>query len=188
MDKFTVQLHLGHLAEGRAALNTAIKNFNDEFDRAMRLLLHEAARNYMSPQEVGKLAGMSTAAVKVKMKKFGLNPASGKTLLSKHAAKVLATNAEVMGINPRDIDLMSPLAYLPAGSFLETPRSHVVSIDEKSWLENAIETLGGRGGIHFHINGVAHELRVEAMFADRERWGLDLDSLTLLAQADEAGA
>lgn len=125
MHKFEIEIHLNHIRDARAELNKKVREFNIECDRAMKRLIHEAAANMMSAQEVGKHAGMSTAAVKTKMKKFNLNPSKGKTLLSKNAAEVLASNAEIMGIEPHQIDLMSPLAYLPAGkdvsAFLETP-------------------------------------------------------------------
>lgn len=125
MKKFEIEINLNHIRDARAELNKKVREFNTECDKAMKRLIHEAAANMMSAQEVGKHAGMSTAAVKTKMKKFNLNPSKGKTLLSKNAAEVLASNAEIMGIEPHQIDLMSPLAYLPAGkdvsAFLETP-------------------------------------------------------------------
>lgn len=118
MQKFEVEIHLARLAEARAELNRRVREFNDNSDRALKRLIHEAAANRMSAQEVGKHAGMSTAAVKTKMKKFDLNPSKGKSLLSKQAAETLASNAELLGIEPHEIDLMSPLAYLPAGKDL----------------------------------------------------------------------
>lgn len=123
MEKFVVQLNLEHVRDARAKFNEAAKQFGADVDEAMKRLIHESAAQMMSAQEVAKHSGFSTAQIKARMKALDLNPTKGKRLLSKHAAAVLASNAELMGVKPTEIDLMSPLAYLPAGNvsaFLET--------------------------------------------------------------------
>lgn len=131
MEKFALQLHLEHVREARIEKNNADAEFNASVDRMMNRLLHEAARSMMSAHEVGKHAGLTTSQVKARMRKVGLNPSEGKTLLSKHAVKVLESNAELMSIEPSEINLMSPLAYLPAGPALEPQVSKVTSLDEE---------------------------------------------------------
>lgn len=188
MQKFEIVINLEHIAQAKARAVETNREFLSRVDRAMTRLIHEAAAQRMSVNEVGKLSGFTTAQIKSRMKAMGLNPTTGKTLLSKQAAGVLESNAEIMGIEPHEIDLMSPLMYLPAGPGLKHPTADVHSIDEKSFLETAVEVMKERGFCRFHINGEAYEIRVEALWADRERWALDVDSLALLAQADEVGA
>lgn len=93
--------------------------FDSDVHAIMRRLLHEAAHNYMSPEDVAKASGFTTKRVRQMMRDIGLNPRDGKNLLNRKAAEALATNADLMGIEPRDMDLMSPLAYLPMGSVLK---------------------------------------------------------------------
>ena len=123
MEKFEIEINLEHIAAQRKAWNEAANEFGKRVDRAMKRLIHEAAAMRMSATTVAKLSGFSTAQIKARMKAMNLNPTTGKTLLSKQAAAVLESNAEIMGIQPHEIDLMSPLAYLPAGSLLKSDAS-----------------------------------------------------------------
>jgi hypothetical protein len=50
------------------------------------------------------------------MRRNKMSPSSGKTLLAKTAAEALATNSALLGIAPHEMDLTSPLAYLPMGT------------------------------------------------------------------------
>lgn len=125
MQKFIVQLMLEHVREVREQASRANRDYNEGMNKVLASLLHHAALNFMSSHEVGKALGMSPSRVRTLMKANGLNPTSGKRLLSEQAAKALAENAELMGIEPSQMDLMSPLAYLPMGEqlrkqFLET--------------------------------------------------------------------
>lgn len=119
MQKFEIELNLEAVCEAKRKAAAAQREFGLRINKAMTRLIHEAAAQRMSVAQVAKLSGFSTAQVKARMKAMNLNPTTGKTLLSKQAADVLASNAEIMGIEPREIDLMSPLAYLPAGSLLK---------------------------------------------------------------------
>lgn len=123
MEKFIVELNLQHVRDARAAFSEASKKHAEDISAAMTRLIREAAVQMMSPQEVARHSGFTTAQIKTRMKAIDLNPTKGKRLLSQHAAKVLARNAEMLGVERTEIDLMSPLAYLPAGdvtAFLET--------------------------------------------------------------------
>lgn len=118
MKKFDIQMALGAVAEAKAKWAKHRAEFESGVDAVMFRLLHEAAANYMSAEEVARASGFTTAQIKKRMKAMGMNPVSGKRLLAKQAAEALATNSAILGIEPHEMDLMSPLAYLPAGSLL----------------------------------------------------------------------
>jgi hypothetical protein len=115
MRKFDVQIALEGVTEARRTWARAKAEFDLNMEHVMKRLLHEAAANYMSAEEFGRLAGLPTKRVRVLMRKAGLDPTRGKRLLAKTAADALASNAELLGIAPHEMDLMSPLAYLPMG-------------------------------------------------------------------------
>jgi hypothetical protein len=73
----------------------------------------------MSVEEVAKHSGIRVSEIRKKMRNAGLDPRNGKMLLVKQAAEALATNAALLGVHPSEVDLMSPLAYLPAGEELQ---------------------------------------------------------------------
>jgi hypothetical protein len=100
----------------KAQWAVAQTKFNSDVEAIMTRLLHEAAVARMSDTEVANWSGFTVKRVRMIMRVIGLNPRDGKNLLSGKAAEALATNAALMGIEPRDMDLMSPLAYLPMGS------------------------------------------------------------------------
>ena len=115
MQKFDVVIALEGVREAKAEWAKAVTKFNADVEYVMARLLHEAARNYMSAEEVAKASGFTVKRVRTLMRAAGLDPRSGKTLLAKKAAEALADNAALLGIEPHEMDLMSPLAYLPMG-------------------------------------------------------------------------
>lgn len=140
MQKFHVQMTLEKVGEARAKWITAKREFDGDVDRLMARLLHEAARHRMSAKEVAQLSGFSLITVRAKMRQRGLDPRASKRLLSETAAKTLDHNAELLGVDPSQMDLMSPLAYLPMGrelrKFLETEAvSQVTELaeDDAAW-------------------------------------------------------
>ena len=118
MKKFDVQIALEGIREAKAEWAKAVRAFNADVEKVLVRLLHEASVNYMSPEEVARFSGLSTKRVRSLMCEHGLNPRDGKRMLADSAAKALADNAALLGIRPHDMDLMSPLAYLPMGSQL----------------------------------------------------------------------
>lgn len=109
--------------------------FQSDVSAVMRRLLHEAAANLMSVEEVARDSGYTVKRIRQMMRDIGLNPTAGRNLLSKKAAEALATNADLMGIEPSEMDLMSPLAYLPMGEQLrrqlqDSTVSQVTALDE----------------------------------------------------------
>lgn len=115
MQKIDVTTALNKIAKAKKAWAKATTEFNEDLGYVMRRLLNEAAANYMSAEEVAAASGFTAKRIRDMMRKNNLNPKNGKRLLAKQAADALASNAELMGIDPRQMDLMSPLAYLPMG-------------------------------------------------------------------------
>lgn len=178
MQKFEIDLNLEHVAEQRKLWNDAAREFGDRVDKAMKRLIHEAAAARMSHVEVAKKSGFTTAQIKARMKTMGLNPTTGRALLSKQAAAVLASNAEILGIQPHEIDLMSPLAYLPAGSLLKEQDKTVKDLpDEKVFPETNALLEAARAMVETYEEQAP------------DWWPSEVDELRkAVAQADEAGA
>jgi hypothetical protein len=118
VQKFDVQIALEGVADARHQWSAAQREFQADIDKVLDRLIHEAAVNFMSPEEFARYSGLSTNQVRALMMRNGLNRSKGKTLLAKTAADALATNAELLGITPHEMDLTSPLAYLPMGKQL----------------------------------------------------------------------
>lgn len=116
MDKFGVQLALEGVREAEDKWRDAGREFRSRLHAVMKRLMYEAAANRMSVSEVSKASGKSRAAVRNAMRMAGLDPRDGKTLLAETAADALKNNADLLGIPVHEMDLMSPLAYLPMGS------------------------------------------------------------------------
>lgn len=116
MKKFDVQIALEGVRDAKSQWARAVRTFNADVEKVLVRLLHEASANYMSPEEVARHSGLSPKRVRDLMRANGLNPRDGKRVLAASAAKALAENAALLGIRPHDMDLMSPLAYLPMGS------------------------------------------------------------------------
>jgi hypothetical protein len=115
MQKFDVQIALEGVAEARTKWLAAKAKFDSDVEYILLRLIREAAHNYMSAEEFAKYSGLSVKRVRVLMRAAGLDPKMGKRLLSKKAAEALAENSALLGIEPHQMDLMSPLAYLPMG-------------------------------------------------------------------------
>lgn len=119
MKQFEVQLAFEEL---RSQFDKWKKAFNDvarEFDKIMTRLIHEAVANRMSVEQIASATGLSPKVVRMKMRRMGFDPKRGRGPLAHAAAEALRTNAELLGVDPLDIDLTSPLAYLPGGSQLQ---------------------------------------------------------------------
>lgn len=93
-------------------------SFDAGIDTIMSRLIYEAMVQRMSVRQIAESAGMSEVTIRRLMRERGLNPKSSKKVLAQQAAEALHANAALMGIDPREMDLMSPLAYLPMGEKL----------------------------------------------------------------------
>lgn len=119
MKKIDVQIALEAVNAAHEKWTTARIEFLSGSNAVMSLLIHEASANFMSAEDVAKASGFTAKRVRQMMRDAGLNPKDGKRLLSKKAAEALASNAALMGIEPHEMDLTSPLAYLPMGSVMK---------------------------------------------------------------------
>lgn len=150
MHKFGVQLGLEAVAAARNEWTQALRKFEADVEYVMTRLINEAAINYMSAEDVAKHSGLTVKRVRLLMRNNGLDPKRAKRLLAKKAAETLAENAALLGVEVQDMDLMSPLAYLPAGSilkerFLETGGVDIAEETRRDQVAAAIYGDGGHG-------------------------------------------
>lgn len=129
MEKHDTIRFLNLIRTGKKKWTEGLAVFNAEAEEAMKRLIHEGVNNLMTPDMIAAESGYTPQKVRRMMREFGLDPQRGLWDLSKSAAKALVTNAELMGIKPWQMDLTSPLAYLPMGSQMreKLERSSVVS-------------------------------------------------------------
>jgi hypothetical protein len=118
MDRFGVQLGLARVASARIAWAEARATFDSEVESAMTRLILEAVANRMSIEQIAQASTLTTRQVRRLMRDRGLDPKQGRGLLSQAAAVALQENAALLGIDPLQMDLTSPLAYLPMGKEL----------------------------------------------------------------------
>lgn len=146
MDQFGVQLALEDLREVKRVWMKSKREFDHQWMDSFIRLLHEAAINYMSVDQVSKASGLTRRRIRSIMRDHGLDPKRTKTVLSKTAAEAVQNNAAQLGVKPDQISLLSPLAYLPLGSqapetegdrcrccgaTLETEEPEVVTLSEQ---------------------------------------------------------
>jgi hypothetical protein len=118
MKQFEVELALQEIEAARKQWGDAHRDFDRTLNKIMARLLHEAAANRMSVEQVAKHSGIPMTRLRVMMRALGLDLQWSKGLLAESAAKALRENAELLSVDPLDMDLTSPLAYLPMGSDL----------------------------------------------------------------------
>lgn len=137
MNRSDIGLALCEVHEARETWTKAHAEFTVGVDTLMRRLLHEAVANRMGADEVARLSGYTVKRVRILMRTYGLDPKAGKTVLSRLASEALTNNAELLGIEPKEMDLMSPLAYLPAGSELRArmAEDRTARVNEDAFLE-----------------------------------------------------
>lgn len=125
MKSFEVQVALEGVAEARKEWERARRKFDADVEYVMNRLINEAAVHHYSADWIAQHAGMTVKRIRIIMRSQGLDPKRAKRLLSRKASEALAENSALLGIEPHEMDLTSPLAYLPMGSalrkFLETP-------------------------------------------------------------------
>lgn len=149
MKKIDVLIQLQRINEAHRKWNVARLEFLTASNHMMARLLHEAAANFMSAEEVAKASGFTVKNIRNQMRNAGLNPKDGKRLLSKKAAEALANNAALLGIEPHEMDLMSPLAYLPMGEQMkrELRASAVSQVTDVPCLDDSGHGPFTSGGI-----------------------------------------
>lgn len=130
-----IELTLRRTRDARTKWSAAQREFTRNYDNVLKRLLLEAASNRLSAEWVAERANITPKRARALLREAGADPRKAKTLLADAAAKALAHNAELLGIKPMDIDLLSPLAYLPGGASLEPakrslPTAGVTDLDE----------------------------------------------------------
>lgn len=106
---------LRSLAVKRAEWNRADKRFRAEYEAHLKALLYEASYRMMTVEQVATALHLTTKQVRAAMRRYDLNPKHGRKFLSDKAGKALHQNAELLGLDPTEMDFTSPLAYLPMG-------------------------------------------------------------------------
>lgn len=143
MNKQEVLDALDRIHDDRTRWSQAQAEYQASLDRVMARLLHEAAANRMSEQDVAKATGFTLKQIRARMKAAGLNHRDGRTLLAGTAARALAENAALLGIEPRDMDLSSPLAYLPMGGELRADLASTAVVTELDDLAEFVCPIPG---------------------------------------------
>lgn len=118
MDGMGVSLALEQVAEATKKYETAMKEFRTNVNKVLARLIHEAIANGMSIEQFSSYSGMTIKQVRALMRNNGLDPKNGKNFLAHSAALALQENADLLGVDISEMDLTSPLAYLPMGSEL----------------------------------------------------------------------
>lgn len=118
MYRYEIEQQLTEVTQARRAWAKAQAKFQSDADAVMSRLLHEALARRMSIEQIARYADVPTKRVRRWMREAGLNPDHNRSVVTKQAAENLANNAALLGVEPTEIDLMSPLAYLPAGQEL----------------------------------------------------------------------
>lgn len=120
MNKTETEHALAKVREARQQWGKAQTQYRETEEYVLIRLLHEAAINRMSVADVAEASGLTTKRVRTLAKTANLISRGTTThLLVKTAAAALHSNAEMLEIDPRDMDLTSPLAYLPMGERLK---------------------------------------------------------------------
>lgn len=118
MNTAEVHAYLHRVKDARAEFARVQTKFRSDMDAVLSRLTFEGLALRMSVEQIARASGVPTKRIKDFMRSGGMSPSESKTALSRKAAEALANNAALLGVEPNEIDLMSPLAYLPMGSVL----------------------------------------------------------------------
>lgn len=118
MTPYGATLHLNVLRDANQQWVEANRKHQEDVEALLWRLIPEAIVARMSINQVADAAGITTRKVRRYLHEMGVDTRHGKGLMAHQAAEVLANNAELLGVRPQDVDLMSPLMYLPAGESL----------------------------------------------------------------------
>lgn len=118
MTQDDVREALAELKDARSQWGKAHEKFNIAAEKVAIRLIHEAVAARMSVEDVARIGGLTPKRVRTLMRQAGLDPRNGKGMLAENAAAALTENAALIGIDPKQMDLTSPLAYLPMGDSL----------------------------------------------------------------------
>lgn len=143
MDKFGVELAMNELRENKRAWLAAKRQFDRAWTDSFIRLMHAGIEAFMSVDQMSKASGMTRRWIRAQMRHEGLDPKRSKTALSKAAAAAVQENAALLGIRPQEINLMSPLAYLPMGSAMREELATQGTVDQPLTLPVPLQELVG---------------------------------------------
>lgn len=115
MDKFLVTAHFERIKAAQEEWDLALLRFQADVDTLVSRLLYEALIQRMSVEQISAASGIAPRRVREMIRHKGLKASTSKGILSRQAADALHENAALLGIEPHEFDLTSPLAYLPMG-------------------------------------------------------------------------
>ncbi len=148
MTHHEVTAALEHLRAAESEWLTARAKYNSDSEALLSALLLRGLEVRLSPEDIGRASGIGATAMRRRVRALGLNTRRGAAALSREASETLRENAALLGIAPEDVDLLSPLAYLPAGPALRMfPETSVTEDDieefRKAWMQADQESGAG---------------------------------------------
>lgn len=141
---------MNRMRNANARFDALRKAHNADEVAALKRLVLEGAAQYMSAEQMAEETGATVRRIRIVMRVLNLDPRRKPSVLSKHAATVLEENATLLGIEPAEMDFMSPLAYLPMGEEMRKQinaqaaqgvteiedDSVLIRIDRQTWEEH----------------------------------------------------
>ena len=116
VDDVIHQMHL--LRKARAEWELTKAQFESGQAAVLTALILKAVEKRMSVEQVAEWTGVQKRQIREVLRSNGVDPKQNRGLMAASAAEALHGNAALLGIDPSEMDLSSPLAYLPAGSLL----------------------------------------------------------------------
>lgn len=147
MKMLEIESMLKDLRKARERWGQGRTEFFSGYDWVLTRLVHEAAINYMGANQIATALGVSPKTIRAKMRAIGLDPKGGKRALNAKASQALLENAAIMSVDPSEVDLTSPLAYLPMGEELrkqyqDRTLARVTELEDETVSRNDLLLLG----------------------------------------------
>lgn len=150
MKMLDVQIALEDLRLAREKWGKARTEFFSGYEWTLTRLIHQAMLNYMGVAQIATALGVSQSSVRKKMREIGLDPKSGKRALNASASQALLENSAIMGIEPGEMDLTSPLAYLPMGEQMRKTYQ-ALTLSKVTDLVEDNESILSAGGVKCNV-------------------------------------
>lgn len=105
---------LSDIGTAQLEFHRVAKRYEAERDRALLPLVLEGARLRLSAKRMAAYAGVTQGRIKSILRRTGID-GRNISMVAEQTEKVLEHNAALLDVDITQIDLMSPLAYIPAG-------------------------------------------------------------------------
>ena len=138
MNRFQVLDALREIRDANKQWAVARREYTRVMEKSVNRLILEAATNRIALTTVASASGLTTKRIRAIMRDHGVNPRQAQGLITTQAAEALVSNAEAMGLPVGEMDLTSPLAYLPMG---ETLAKELAALPRPEHNEFHAETL-----------------------------------------------